>query len=164
MCTDNIVISGRILYAQSTSLSLYQGYPISKIVISGFFPIHFTKTFAGTENFHRYTGNIVMSRIVISGFHCNTRVPKCKAQSIFKQSNNLRMRCSWWVITRFPCNRCARSFFLLAILLCCTPYMGGRGGGRGCVWGRVCIRKCLHVLRRGLNVTGLAIKGTIFIT
>ena len=43
---------------------------ISKIVISGFCPIHFAVTFAGTKNIHRYTGDIVISRIVISGFHC----------------------------------------------------------------------------------------------
>ncbi len=45
---------------------------ISKIVISGFRPIHFTVTFAGTQNIHRYIRNIVISRsrIVISGFHC----------------------------------------------------------------------------------------------
>ena len=67
-----IVVSGLSLYRSS----LYRGYRyievryigvivISKFVISGFFPIHFTATFAGTSNFHRYTGNIVISRIVI---------------------------------------------------------------------------------------------------
>ena len=44
---------------------------ISKIVISRFFPIYFTITFTGTKNFHLYTWNIVISRIVVSGFHCS---------------------------------------------------------------------------------------------
>ena len=44
---------------------------ISKIVISGFCPIHFTVTFAGTYHIYRYTGDIVISRIVVSGFHCS---------------------------------------------------------------------------------------------
>ena len=43
---------------------------ISKIVISGFCPIHFTVTFAGTQHIHRYNGDIVISRIVVSRFHC----------------------------------------------------------------------------------------------
>ena len=42
---------------------------ISKIVISGFCPIHFTVTLPG-QNFHRYIENIVISKIVISVFHC----------------------------------------------------------------------------------------------
>ena len=73
---------------------------ISKIVLSGFCPIHFAVTFAGTQNVHQgsfwrivvlgfrfpyismkllpeqsmhthcYTGNVIISRIVVSGFHC----------------------------------------------------------------------------------------------
>ena len=54
-CTDNIVISGLII--NMLGPPDYYRY-IGVIVISGFFPIH------------RYTGNIVVSRIVISGFHC----------------------------------------------------------------------------------------------
>ena len=43
---------------------------ISKIVLSGFCPIHFTVTFVGTKRFYCYTGDIVISRIVVSGFYC----------------------------------------------------------------------------------------------
>ena len=43
---------------------------ISKIVIPGFCAIHFTVTFAGTWDFHCYTGNVVISKIITSGFHC----------------------------------------------------------------------------------------------
>ena len=35
----------------------------------GFFTIYLSAAF--TENFHPNTGNIVISRIVISGFHCS---------------------------------------------------------------------------------------------
>ena len=48
---------------------------ISKIVISGFYPIHFTVTFPGTQHIYRYTGDIVISRIVVSGFHCSIDRP-----------------------------------------------------------------------------------------
>ena len=48
---------------------------IADIVISwieklGFCPLHFTVTLAGLKNVNRYMGNIVKSKIVISGFHC----------------------------------------------------------------------------------------------
>ena len=56
---------------------------ISKIVISGFCPIHFTVTFAGTQNIHRYTGNIVISRIVISEFHCIIILIEASKRSYF---------------------------------------------------------------------------------
>ena len=41
------------------------------IVKPGFCSIHFTVTLAGLKNVNRYIGNIVISKIVISGFHCN---------------------------------------------------------------------------------------------
>ena len=53
------------------SLRYIGNIAISRIVISGFCPIHFTVTFAVAWNTHRYTGNIVMSRIVISGSTVN---------------------------------------------------------------------------------------------
>ena len=37
---------------------------------SGFCSIHFTVTLAGLKNVNRYTGIIVISKIVISGFNC----------------------------------------------------------------------------------------------
>ena len=42
------------------------------IVKSGFCSIHCTVTLAGLQNVNRCIGNIVLSKIVISGFHCST--------------------------------------------------------------------------------------------
>ena len=44
---------------------LYRG-----IVKPGFRSIHFTVTLAGLKNVNRYIRNIVLSKIVISRFHC----------------------------------------------------------------------------------------------
>ena len=32
--------------------------------------MHYTVTLAGLKNFNRYIENIVLSQIIISGFHC----------------------------------------------------------------------------------------------
>ena len=42
---------------------------IGDIVISVFCSIHFTVTLVGLKKVNRYIGNIVISKIVISGFH-----------------------------------------------------------------------------------------------
>ena len=44
---------------------------IPRIVKPGFSSRHFTVTLAGLENVNRYIGITVLSKIVISGFHCN---------------------------------------------------------------------------------------------
>ena len=43
------------------------------IVKPGFCSIHYTVTLAGLKNVNHYIRNIVLSKIVISGYHC-TRV------------------------------------------------------------------------------------------
>ena len=40
------------------------------IVKPGFCFIHYNVTLAGLKNVNRYIGNIVLSKFVISGFHC----------------------------------------------------------------------------------------------
>ena len=64
-----------IFCARSTTfLSLNREYCyIPKIVIPRFCPIHFTITFAGRANVDRYTGNIVIPKIVKLGLHCNEK-------------------------------------------------------------------------------------------
>ena len=62
--SNNIVISGTIFaFGAPDSHCYIRVIVISKIVISGFPPIHFTVTFAGTKVFHRYIKNIVISKI-----------------------------------------------------------------------------------------------------
>ena len=41
------------------------------IIKPRFCSIHYNVTLAGLKNVNRYIGNIVLSKIVISGFHCN---------------------------------------------------------------------------------------------
>ena len=52
----------------------------TKIVIPRFCPIHFTITFAGQMNVNRYTGNIVIPKIVKPGFHCTGKVIQVQKQ------------------------------------------------------------------------------------
>ena len=40
------------------------------IVKSGFCSIHLTVTLAGLKNVNCYIGNIALSKLIISGFHC----------------------------------------------------------------------------------------------
>ena len=41
------------------------------LVKPGFCSTHYAVTLAGLKNVNRYIGNIALSKIVISGFHCN---------------------------------------------------------------------------------------------
>ena len=68
---DFIVITGNILHFHHLTGNII----ILKIVVPGFYPIHFTITFAGQTNVDCYTGNIVIPKIIKLGFHC-TREPE----------------------------------------------------------------------------------------
>ena len=59
------------------------------IIKSGFVPIHFTVTSAGLKNVKRYIGNIIISKIVISGFHCIT-IPRY---------NEVILPVPWYIVT-----------------------------------------------------------------
>ena len=61
---------GRFCLRSAGLSSLYREYRHRRSLYPGFCLIPFTVTFAGTQTIHRYTGNIVIPRIVISGFRC----------------------------------------------------------------------------------------------
>ena len=65
-----ILITGNILRSVNDIPIVNREYRYTKIVIPGFCPIHFTITFGGQTNVGRYTGNIVIRKIVKPGFHC----------------------------------------------------------------------------------------------
>ena len=47
---------------------------ITKTVILAFCTIHFSITFSQQTNVDHYTGNIVIPKIVIPGFHCISKL------------------------------------------------------------------------------------------
>ena len=58
---------------------------MSWIVKSGFCSIHFTVTMAGWTNINRDIGNIIISKIVISAFHCSSSgLYACRSSSGIK--------------------------------------------------------------------------------
>ena len=68
----------RLLQYDFTLGALKSHRYIGNIVISDFYPIRFTVTFAGAQHIYRYTRDIVISRIVVLGFHSSKVIKKKK--------------------------------------------------------------------------------------
>ena len=70
---DYIVISVNFTFGL-LDCDLYIGdIVILWIVKPGFFSMHYNVTLARLKNVNRYIGNIVSSKIFISGFHCSKK-------------------------------------------------------------------------------------------
>ena len=79
LCTDAVIslYRGRFYAQYAKNSLLYREYRYIEDRFTGFCPIHLTVTFAGTYHIYRYTGDIVLSRIVVSGFHLSYLIAPC---------------------------------------------------------------------------------------
>ena len=63
-----IKVKKRNVLLSPVGLSVCHSFPVA--VNRGFCSIHHAVTLAGLKNVNRYIGNIVLSKIVVSAFHC----------------------------------------------------------------------------------------------
>ena len=74
LCADTVIyISGKILRSVRQKLIVISGISIyRRSLYRGSVPYILLQLLPGQKHIYRYTGDIVISRIIVSGYHCTS--------------------------------------------------------------------------------------------